>query len=475
MGEKIPLVNIRVFNQHRLSNAAYIAVGVLTLFLFPVLAGLVSVVLPSFHYMPTIGLSTFGVEPWKALFMTPKLHEMLLLTLSTSIFSTLTSLFLALGIVSTLWGTPLWVSLQRWLAPVMAVPHVTLAFGIAFILMPSGLLARLIAPLAGWELPPDWQTVNDAYGLSMVLLLVIKEVPFLIFMLLTAIVQIPITSTVRLGSSLGFQPMVIWLKLIWPQLYPMIRLPVYAVLAFSISVVDIALILGPSNPPTFAAQILQWIQDPDFTHHFMAASGSLLLLILVTVSIVGFYLIEILLGNITRQWLINGYRGQFSAFWMSFFRISLKFILSLFVFSVIALIIWSFVWRWRFPSLWPDWSMRSWSRAWSGLLEPIIDSLVIGAITSLLATLIAVILLELINSQRRRSQLIGRRLTFFASGIMYTPLLLPQMTFLFGVQILLLQFQLEGQLSTVIAVHLLFVLPYSFLSLSGPWFHYDHR
>ena len=55
-----------------------------------------------------------------------------------------------------------------------------------------------------------------------------------------------------IARSLGYGPMAAWLKVILPQLYPLIRLPIYAVLAYGLSVVDMALILGPSTPPPFA-------------------------------------------------------------------------------------------------------------------------------------------------------------------------------------------------------------------------------
>nr|MDT0250642.1 hypothetical protein [Endozoicomonas sp.] len=476
---KISVVNFFDRSECRAVLPSLVSLGITAVFLLPVLAGLGSVMLPAFHYMPALGFESFSLSPWKALLATPKLAEMLFLSLGTSVLSTLLSLLIALGAVSSLWGTGRWHKAQRWLSPVMAVPHVALAFGIAFVLMPSGLVARLIAVIVGWEFPPDWQTVQDPYGLSLILLLVVKETPFLIFMMAAAIVRLPVAETLRLGNSLGFQPGVTWLKLIWPQLYPMIRLPVYAVLAFSISVVDIALIIGPTNPPTFAVQILQWVQDPDLGSRFLAASGSLTLLLLVVLTIGTFYLAECLLNKLARNWLVNGNRGVFSAFWLAVARRIWQLLLMLFVLGGVSLLIWSFVWRWRFPSLWPDWSLRSWERAWSGMVEPVLNSLLIGAAASFAATVIAVILLELNDysrqNQRQENEFISRRISIVTSGAMYIPLLLPQMTFLLGVQILLLQLQIEGHWLTVAGLHLLFVLPYCFLSLSGPWQHYDQR
>ncbi|WP_422447779.1 MULTISPECIES: ABC transporter permease [unclassified Endozoicomonas] len=457
------------------SVSRLLALGLVALFLFPVLAGLGSIMLPAFGYMPVLGFDTVSLSSWQMLLETPALIEMLLLSLWTSVLATLLSLFLAFGVLCCTWGTPLWQKVQRWLAPLMAVPHVALAFGVMFVLMPSGLLARLIAVFAGWSFPPDWQTIQDQYGISLILILIIKETPFLLFMMAASVVQLPVADTLKLGGSLGYQPAVIWLKLIWPRLYPMIRLPVYTVLAFAISVVDVALVIGPANPPTFAVQIFQWINDPDLSKSLLAASGSVLLLLLVASVIGAFHLTEWTMNRRLRHWLINGHRGRFSGLWLSFSRKAWQGLVVLFLSGGAALLIWSFVWRWRFPSLWPDWSLRSWQRAWEGISEPIVNSLLIGVTATLAANIISVILLELNDLQRQNSESAGKWLALLTRGAMYIPLLLPQMTFLFGVQLLLLQWGAEGHWLTVTGLHLLFVLPYCFLSLSGPWQHYDQR
>ena len=47
-----------------------------------------------------------------------------------------------------------------------SVPHAAAAFGLAFLIAPSGLIARLLSPeLTGWERPPDLLIVNDPLGL----------------------------------------------------------------------------------------------------------------------------------------------------------------------------------------------------------------------------------------------------------------------------------------------------------------------
>jgi len=463
------------YQQHhfRFEPTTAASLALAALFLVPVLAGLVSAVGSAFNYLPALGFYTFSLSPWRMLLATTGLVHMLTLTICSAVLSTLLSLLIALSVISILWETRQWHTLQRWLSPLMAVPHVALAFGVMFVLMPSGLLSRVLALMLGWQSPPYWQTVQDPYGISLILLLVLKEVPFLIFMTAAATTQLPITNTLRLGASLGFRPGVVWLKLIWPQLYPMIRLPVYTVLAFAMSVVDVALVLGPANPPTFAVQILQWIQDPDLNNSLCAAAGSVLLLLLTVVVIGCFHLAHIGAGRLARNWLTNGHRGRANIPWFLLARTAWQGLLVLFLTSGGALLVWSFVWRWRFPSLWPDWSWQGWERAWDGLGDPIGNSLLIGMTSALMATVIAVLLLEL--HQRQTNTTIKRQLSLITGAAMYLPLLLPQVTFLFGVQVLLLRWQLDGRLMSVIGMHLLFVLPYCYLSLCGPWQRYDQR
>jgi putative thiamine transport system permease protein len=59
--------------------------------------------------------------------------------------------------------------------------------------------------------------------------------------------------------------------------------------------------------------------------------------------------------------------------------------------------------------------------------------------------------------------------------LLYVPLLVPQIAFLFGLQVALVRLRLDGTLLAVIWAHLVFVLPYVFLSLADPWRALDPR
>ena len=55
------------------------------------------------------------------------------------------------------------------------------------------------------------------------------------------------------------------------------------------------------------------------------------------------------------------------------------------------------------------------------------------------------------------------------------PLLIPQISFLFGIQVLLVILGLEGTWAALVWIHLVFVLPYVFLTLANSYRAYDQR
>ena len=59
--------------------------------------------------------------------------------------------------------------------------------------------------------------------------------------------------------------------------------------------------------------------------------------------------------------------------------------------------------------------------------------------------------------------------------VVYLPLLVPQIAFLFGFQVSLAWLELGGRWWVLVWSHLVFVLPYTFLTLSGPYRAYDDR
>jgi putative thiamine transport system permease protein len=134
-----------------------------------------------------------------------------------------------------------------------------------------------------------------------------------------------------------------------------------------------------------------------------------------------------------------------------------------------ALGVWSFAERWRFPDALPtSWTLRTLERAGGAVGDPLLTTLIAAAAATLIALALVIGCLE--HEVVRRIRITRRALT-----VIYLPLLVPQIGFLFGVQVVFLKTGLDGTWPALIAAHLLFVTPYVFLSLSAPYRALDPR
>jgi putative thiamine transport system permease protein len=441
----------------------------LLVFLGPVVAGLLGTVLPAFGYLPVLGGERLSLEPWRELAAAPGVGTAVRVTLLSGTLSTLLALGLTILVFAAGHGTTGLVRVKRAMVPLLAVPHLATAVGLAFLIAPSGWLARLAAPWAGWQTPPDVALVQDRLGLALTLGLTLKETPFLVLMTFGALGQVRADDRLRLARTLGYGPVQAWLKVVLPLVYPQIRLPVYAVLAYSLSVVDMAIVLGPTTPPTLAPLVLRWFNDPDLGMRFQAAAGACLQLALVLLAIGLWRVAESGLGWLAKPWLTGGGRGSSGILARAAAWAGLALLFGLSLGSLLSLAVWSVAGRWRFPAPWPErLTFDRWLEHAGQLLGPAWTTLVVGAIATLVALALVTGCLEN-ESRRQRPPGLG------ALTLVYLPLLAPQIGFLFGVQVLLIRARLDDSWLGLIWSHLLFVLPYVFLTLADPYRSLDPR
>lgn len=436
----------------------------------PVVAGLLGTLLPALGWLPVLGGDRLSLDIFRALLAEPGLGTSAWLSLSVGFGSTLAAFVLAVGFTAATQGTRLFRAATRLISPLLSVPHVTLAIGLAFLLAPSGWVFRLLSPWAtGWQRPPDLLIVQDPDGLTLALGLVLKETPFLFLMLLAALDSLPTSRILATTRTLGYRPMTGWLKAVLPQAYPRLRLPILAVLAFATSTVDMAILLGPTTPAPLAVRVVQWMGDPDLTRRFVGSAGALLqagiAVAAITLWVAG-ERVAIVLGRI---WIRAGGRGQGEAP----LRIGAIGLMSgagaLAALSFLALIVWSLAGPWRFPDALPAaLSLEGWRRGGGALLSAAGTT----AGVALAATALALVLVVACLERETRS---GTRPGRAVDWLLYTPLIVPQIAFLFGVQVLLVVTRLDGSWFAVVWSHLVFVLPYVFLSLAGAWRRFDTR
>ena len=251
-----------------------------------------------------------------------------------------------------------------------------------------------------------------------------------------------------------------------PQLYAQIRLPLYVTLAYSLSVVDMAMVLAPSHPETLSMLGLKWFLSPDLTRIFPAAAAATLQGMVVVAAIGVWRLGEMLAARGLVGRIESGIRGVWLEIVTRAVASLTTLTLALGLLSLAALAIWSLAWRWPFPLALPEsWSLRVWRDQAPQLAQPFLDTLSLAGASSLLALAIAVGWLEADERAGRNSSLI----------VIYLPLLAPQLAFLFGVETLFAWLRIDGGFLAVAWAHGLFVFPYVLLAMADPWRALDRR
>ncbi len=425
----------------------------------PVVAGLAGTLLPALD------------GGFARLWGWPGLTGAVWLSVVTGAGATVIAVAITLLIVAALQGGRLFTLITRLLSPLLAVPHAAAALGLAFVIAPSGWVARVISPWpSGWTEPPDALILNDPAGLSLIAGLVVKEVPFLLLMVLAALPQADAPRRLMLTASLGYGRVAGWMLAVLPAVWPQIRLPVYAVLAYAMTAVDMALILGPTLPPTLSAQVVLWMMHPDLGYRAPAAAGALLQLALVLGALAACRGAEIGVARAGRSLAASGQRGgALDAALRPLAGLSGLLVVGLVAGGMAGLAVWSVAGLWRFPDALPETlTLQTWARAAPGLVQA--AGMTLGL--ALLSTGAALALtLACLEAEARFALRPGSRVLW----LLYLPLIIPQVAFLPGLAVLGVLSGLSGGAWAVAAAHLVFVLPYVFLSLGPPWRAWDGR
>ncbi|MBH0048215.1 MULTISPECIES: ABC transporter permease [unclassified Pseudoalteromonas] len=446
----------------------------LALLILPVLGGLISVLLPAFGYAPVLEQTTFSLQGFNALWQTPGLTQMVTLSVATGLISTLLAFIITLMILAAFFNSPWLNRIQRLLSPILVIPHAAAAIAVGFLIAPSGMISRLASPwLSGWELAPNGMFPHDSFGISIILGLTLKELPFLLLMALGVLAQPELGKKLRqqhkVALNLGYCPMTAFFKVILPSLYPLLRLPLLAVLAYASASVEMPLILGPNTPPTLAVAIMHWFNDVDLNLRIKASAGALLQLA-VTGGLLALWLggekaVKVLFSDS----LTNGVREYGGFYWQKITVVLTALVISFILLSLIGLVMWSVAGFWRFPDAMPEqFTLLHFKSALMQMGSPLFNTLAIGLVTTLFAIILTLLCLE-------SEQLSDKPISRFTSLIIYLPLLVPSIAFLFGLVWIQQLVNNQAAFFNVVLTHLLFVLPYVFLSLASSYRRLDPR
>lgn len=406
---------------------------------------------------------------WQALATAPQLWQALALSLWTGVASS------ALAIAASAWflsrSFPYrWAPVVRLLGPMLAVPHAAFGIGLVFLVSPSGWLLRLLSPWAsGLHAPPPWMTSQDPWGLGLIAALVAKEVPFLLWaaasQLQRADVAHRLQRELELARCLGYNPATAWWRVVWPQLWPRLRWPMLAVLAYSLTVVDVALVIGPQSPPTLAVQAWTWLRDADpVVGGQGAAAAWLLAAALALVAGSAAWLPRL---DIWRRRRSCGTRGRPAGMPGSGNAglVGLRLLLAVYLLVMLALAVGSFSGVWPFPRVWPETiTWAAWTSVWAS------SATLATTLTLALASAAAALAWSIawLETAPRHWDAVLRRLV-------YLPLVLPSVLWVVGVHATTLRWHIDAHWIGLWLAHSLACVPYVLITLASAYGSFDPR
>ena len=410
--------------------------------------------------------SLLDAAAWSALWDDPQTLRALTLSLWTGLASTALAWWGAAWLLAQGFVRRSTDRLLRGLPWMLATPHAAFAIGLVFLISPSGWLLRALSPwLTGFELPPPWPTTQDPWGLGLIVALAAKEIPFLLWAAATQLQREDLRRRWRsehaLAQTLGYAPDRAWRRVVWPQLAPRLAWPLLAVLAYGLTVVDMALVIGPASPPTLAVLAWQWLQDADLAVNARgaAAGGALALAVLALV-----VLVRAGQGSL-RGPLVDGQRGAQRVMAANRPDVGLMILTGQYLAVLAALAVGSVAGLWPFPSLWPQaLTLQAWQSVWaSGSTVGV--TLVLALASAALALVWSVAWMELAP----------RRWDDALRPLLYLPLVLPAVLWVVGLYRVALWAQLEGGWTGLLLAHTVMVLPYVLLTLSPAYLGVDPR
>jgi len=347
-----------------------------------------------------------------------------------------------------------WQQLEQRLAPLLSLPHLAVALGLVYLFGVGGLLWNALGDVFNTTIFA-WFGIPRKSIFTVILAISIKEVPFFLLVFSAIGRQLPIKEWLLQGRALGHSAAVSWWVLVLPSMLKQSRLALLAAMAYSLSVLDISLLVGPNIPSLYAVVLYTWQTGFSASDQSQAFLGNLLLLLMLGFLVAAIYAHEWFAVKRLKSAAINA-KSLLVA------RVNSVFISWLLFFSVLSLAILFTFLLWSLgggKQVAAELSFTLWQEEWFFMQGPLLNSLLIGVISGIAGLAIAILALELQHQQKR----------FLPDYIWLMAILLPQLSMVYGWQLGHTQISGSYHISWVIISHLPFTFAYSYLVLRGPF------
>ncbi|MDU0354624.1 hypothetical protein RS130_12460 [Paraglaciecola aquimarina] len=175
--------------------------------------------------------------------------------------------------------------------------------------------------------------------------------------------QLAIKNWLLQGRALGYSESASWWLLVFPTMLKQSRLALLAAMAFTLSVLDISLLIGPNIPELYAVVLYNWQTGFTADEQAMAFLGNLLLLLMLGVLVATIYGHEWIAAKRLRSLAVLANP-------MHITRLSRLFTAWLALFSLLTLavlltfLLWSLGWNTQNSFNSVNWSTALWQDEW---------------------------------------------------------------------------------------------------------------
>ncbi len=428
------------------------------LILCPLFYGIGGVVAGSLGYFPNVS-NDLSFHFFEEIIELPGIKKSIYLTLFVGFVSTFISLLLSQIILSKLYDTKFYKYIFKIIAPLIAFPHVIMAVGISYLFSSSGLVFRLYhSYILDHDRPQNTNLFPDDFGFFLILGLILKETPFFLLMSINSLSQFSAKNFFDIGKTFHEIKFNSWLFFIFPQIYNKLKVCIIIVIIYSASVVDMAFILAPSTPSTISIRIIDLFQTPDLNNLAIASCLSIFQFLLILLIIALWFFFEYLFKqNFLFKYYLKIFPKVNKVIENILYLVSIKMLFISFL-CIFLSCLWSISKTWYFPNLMPtEFTTENYQFFFQHFYSTIFNTILIAIIVSILSCSLMLIFLEITEQINFKSQLL--------EFIFFLPILIPDLSFLLGINTFLLQNNFSGNIWCLIWIECLYILPYSYLIL----------
>ncbi len=232
----------------------------------------------SFGYSPYRDDNLLTLDHYRTVLGNDRFVSSLVLTFQISLISTFLAMIIAVALALILRNRFRGQGLATFVFQVpLPVPHLVAASGVLLLVTQSGILSRLSVAAQLTDTPGDFPILTfDAWGISIILTYLWKEVPFIGLVVLAVLKGIG-PQFEELAMSLGASRWQRFRYVILPLIMPGLLSSSIIVFAFAFSSYEVPLLLGVPDPAMLSVFSFRLFNDPDIALRPQAMASSMVL------------------------------------------------------------------------------------------------------------------------------------------------------------------------------------------------------